>query len=98
MFRALAALGVSPEHADQIVSQPEGSAIAAARTWVSESSAPHGSEERFENGWFAGGRAVSSDLLRIAGSTLTADQAEIAQLLEIAADCATDTVTYTSAR
>jgi hypothetical protein len=33
---------------------------ARAHTWVSESSGPHGSEQPFEEGWFAGGRAVSS--------------------------------------
>ncbi|WP_434598027.1 hypothetical protein [Streptomyces sp. A5-4] len=69
VFRALAALGVSPGQADEIVSQVEAGAIAAAHTWISESSAPHGSEPQFEDGWFEGVRAVSSDLLRIADTT-----------------------------
>jgi hypothetical protein len=32
---------------------------------MSEGSAPHGSQQPFEDGWFAGVRAVSSYLLRI---------------------------------
>ncbi|MFC9249632.1 hypothetical protein ACFT7S_37985 [Streptomyces sp. NPDC057136] len=68
VFQALAA-GVATEQADEIVSQLEAGAIAGAHTWISESSAPHGSEQRFEDGWFAGVRAVASDLLRIADTT-----------------------------
>ncbi|WP_434600135.1 hypothetical protein [Streptomyces sp. A5-4] len=56
VFQALAAARVAPEQADQIVSQLEAGAIAGAHTWISESSAPHGSEPRFEDGWFAGVR------------------------------------------
>ncbi|MFD4862919.1 hypothetical protein [Streptomyces atratus] len=69
VFQALAAVGVAPEQADEIVSQLEAGAVAGAHTWISESSAPHGSEQRFEDGWFAGVRAVASDLLRIADTT-----------------------------
>ncbi|MEV5676519.1 MULTISPECIES: hypothetical protein [unclassified Streptomyces] len=34
--------------------------MAGAHTWISESSPPHGSEPRFEDGWFAGVRDVAS--------------------------------------
>ncbi|MEU1707551.1 hypothetical protein ABZ478_19355 [Streptomyces sp. NPDC005706] len=56
VFQALAAVGIAPEQADEIVSQLEAGAVAGAHTWVSESSAPHGSEQRFEDGWWACGR------------------------------------------
>ncbi|MFJ5803682.1 hypothetical protein [Streptomyces decoyicus] len=69
VFQARAAVGVAPEQADEIVSQLEAGAVAGAHTGVSESSPPHGSEQRFEDGWFAGVRAVASDLLRIADTT-----------------------------
>ncbi|MFE2038505.1 hypothetical protein ACFXBB_35855 [Streptomyces scopuliridis] len=36
--------------------------MAGAHTCISGSSAPHGSEQRFEDGWFAGVLAVASDL------------------------------------
>lgn len=62
LFEVLAAAGVPEAEADLLVSQLE----AGAHTWVSESSAPHGAELPFEDGWFAGVRAVSSYLLRIA--------------------------------
>ncbi|MFG2417108.1 hypothetical protein [Streptomyces goshikiensis] len=43
--------------------------MAGAQTRISESSAPHGSEQWFEAGWFAGVRDVASYLLRIADTT-----------------------------
>ncbi|MCZ1011861.1 hypothetical protein [Streptomyces lydicus] len=58
--------------------------VAGAHTWISESSAPHGSDPRFEDGWFAGVRDVASYLLRIADTTATAQRgraASSAQLL-----------------
>ncbi|AJC61932.1 hypothetical protein [Streptomyces sp. 769] len=69
VFQALAAVGVPPEQADGIVSQLEAGAVAGAHTWISKSSAPHGSDQRYEDGWFEGVRAVSSNLLRIADTT-----------------------------
>jgi hypothetical protein len=69
VFQALAAVGVAPEQADELVSQLEAGAVAGAHTWISESSAPSGSDQRFEDGWFDGVRAVASDLLRIADTT-----------------------------
>ncbi|AWN32618.1 hypothetical protein [Streptomyces sp. NEAU-S7GS2] len=84
VFQALAAVGIGDEQADEIVSQVEAGAVAGAHTWISESSAPHGSEPRFEDGWFAGARDVASYLLRIADTTATAQRgraASSAQLL-----------------
>ncbi|MFD3809023.1 hypothetical protein ACFWSF_26470 [Streptomyces sp. NPDC058611] len=69
MFAALAAVGVPPAQADELVSQLEAGAAARAYTWISESSAPHGSEPRFENGWAESVRTVVGDLLRIADTT-----------------------------
>ncbi|WP_327388879.1 hypothetical protein [Streptomyces sp. NBC_01207] len=74
MFQALAAVGVAPEQADEIVSKLEAGAVAGAHTWISESRAPHGSDPRFEDGWFAGVRAVASYLLSIADTTATAQR------------------------
>jgi hypothetical protein len=71
VFQALAAVGIGYEQADDIVSKLEAGAVAGAHTWISESSAPHKSEQRFEDGWFAGVRDVASYLLRIADSTAT---------------------------
>ncbi|MFB7258065.1 hypothetical protein [Streptomyces nojiriensis] len=71
VFQALAAVGIGPEQADDIVAQLEAGAVAGAHTWISESSPPHGSEPRFEDGWFAGVRDVASYLLRIADTTAT---------------------------
>ncbi|MFF7365386.1 hypothetical protein [Streptomyces sp. NPDC008125] len=71
VFQALAAVGIGHEQADDIVAQLEAGAVAGAHTWISESSAPHGSEERFEDGWHAGVRDVASQLLRIADTTAT---------------------------
>ncbi|MBV7674089.1 hypothetical protein STHAL_32090 [Streptomyces halstedii] len=71
VFQALAAAGFSNEQADDIVSTLEAGAVAGAHTWISESSPPHGSEQRFENGWFAGVRDIASYLLRIADTTAT---------------------------
>ncbi|MFD7996142.1 hypothetical protein [Streptomyces mexicanus] len=42
---------------------------ADAHTWISENSAPHGSEQRFKDGWHAGVRDVATHLLRIADAT-----------------------------
>ncbi|MFF2927133.1 hypothetical protein ACFVTP_32810 [Streptomyces celluloflavus] len=71
VFQALAAVGIGHEQADDIVSKLEAGAVAGAHTWISESSPPHGSEQRFEDGWFAGVRDVASYLLRIADTTAT---------------------------
>ncbi|MFJ2746244.1 hypothetical protein ACIO3O_42025 [Streptomyces sp. NPDC087440] len=71
VFQALAAAGLTNEQADDIVSKVEAGAVAGAHTWISESSPPHGSEQHFEDGWFAGVRNVASYLLRIADSTAT---------------------------
>ncbi|MFE4205491.1 hypothetical protein ACFRSX_30840 [Streptomyces goshikiensis] len=71
VFQALDAVGIGHEQADDIVAQLEAGAVAGAHTWVSESSPPHGSEPRFEDGWFAGVRDVASHLLRIADTTAT---------------------------
>lgn len=64
LFEVLAAAGVPAAEADLLVSQLEAGAVAGAHTWISESSAPHGSQQPFEDAWFAGVRAVSSYLLR----------------------------------
>ena len=71
VFQALAAVGIGHEQADDIVSKMEAGAVAGAHTWISESSPPHKSEPRFEDGWFAGVRNVASYLLRIADTTAT---------------------------
>ncbi|MFE6885809.1 hypothetical protein [Streptomyces sp. NPDC057702] len=52
--------------------------MAGAHTWISESSPPHGSEPRYEDGWFAGIRDVTSYLLRIADTTATAGRGRAA--------------------
>ncbi|MBI0375459.1 hypothetical protein JBE27_03985 [Streptomyces albiflaviniger] len=69
MFQALAAVGIGHEQADDIVSKLEAGAVAGAHTWISESSAPHGSEQHFQDGWHAGVRDVATYLLRIADTT-----------------------------
>lgn len=66
LFELLAAAGVPTAEADLLIARLEAGAVAGAHTWVSESSAPHGSQQPFEDGRFAGVRAVSSYLLRIA--------------------------------
>ncbi|MER6639709.1 hypothetical protein ABT285_29765 [Streptomyces microflavus] len=71
VFQALAAAGIGHEQADDIVARLEAGAVAGAHTWISESSAPHRSEPRFEDGWHAGVRDVASHLLRIADNTAT---------------------------
>ncbi|MGW2843289.1 hypothetical protein ACWCWD_36560 [Streptomyces sp. NPDC001493] len=71
VFQALAAVGIGHEEADDIVARLEAGAVAGAHTWISESSPPHGAEERFEDGWSAGVRDVASQLLRIADTTAT---------------------------
>ncbi|MFD8956558.1 hypothetical protein ACFXKH_35850 [Streptomyces caelestis] len=71
VFRALAAAGIGHEQADAIVAQVEAGAVAGAHTWISESSAPHGSDARFEDGWHEGVRDVARYLLRIADTTAT---------------------------
>jgi hypothetical protein len=78
VFQALAAVGIGHEEADDIVSKLEAGAVAGAHTWISESSPPHGSEPRFEDGWFAGVRDVASYLLRIADTTATAQRGRAA--------------------
>lgn len=67
-----------------LVSRLEAGAVAGAQTWVSESSAPHGAEQAFEDGWFAGVRAVSSYLLRIADDA-AAQQGRAASSAELRA-------------
>ncbi|AJF70467.1 hypothetical protein [Streptomyces vietnamensis] len=71
VFQALAAAGIGHEQADDIVSKLEAAAVAGAHTWISKSSAPHGSDPRFEDGWHEGVREVASYLLRIADTTAT---------------------------
>ncbi|AWN24879.1 hypothetical protein [Streptomyces sp. NEAU-S7GS2] len=78
VFQALAAVGIGHEQADDIVSKLEAGVVAGAHTWVSESSAPHGSEPRFEDGWQASVRDVASYLLRIADTTATAQRGRAA--------------------
>lgn len=78
MFQALAAVGLTDEQADELVSKLEAGAVAGAHTWISESSPPHGSEPRFEDGWFEGVRDVASYLLRIADNTATAQRGRAA--------------------
>ncbi|MEU4173287.1 hypothetical protein AB0F46_41420 [Streptomyces sp. NPDC026665] len=72
VFQALAAVGITAEEADDIVSRLEAGAVAGAHTWISESSAPRGSEPRFADGWRAGVRDIGSYPLRIADTTATA--------------------------
>ncbi|MER7983355.1 hypothetical protein [Streptomyces sp. NPDC095817] len=78
VFQALAAVGIGHEQADDIVSKVEAGAVAGAHTWISESSAPHGSERRFEEGWHAGVCDVASYLLRIADTTAHAQRGRAA--------------------
>ncbi|MET8566425.1 hypothetical protein ABZV75_39925 [Streptomyces flaveolus] len=52
--------------------------MADAHTWISESSAPHGSEQRFEDGWHAGVRDVATYLLRIADTTAATGRGHVA--------------------
>ncbi|MGW8985062.1 hypothetical protein ACWGQ9_20650 [Streptomyces parvus] len=78
VFQALAAVGIGHEQADEIVSAVEAGAVAGAHTWISESSAPHGSEPRFEDGWHAGVRDVASYLRLIADRTATTERGRAA--------------------
>lgn len=78
VFQALAAVGIGHEQADDIVATLEAGAVADAHTWTSESSPPHKSEPRFEDGWFAGVRDVASSLLRIADTTANAGRGRAA--------------------
>ncbi|MFI0264749.1 hypothetical protein ACH4OW_37790 [Streptomyces sp. NPDC017056] len=78
VFQALAAAGIADDQADDIVSKLEAGAVAGAHTWISGSSAPHGSEPRFEDGWHAGVRDVASHLLRIADTTATVQRGRAA--------------------
>ncbi|MZE72653.1 hypothetical protein [Streptomyces sp. SID5789] len=78
VFQALAAVGIGHEQADDIVAKLEAGAVAGAHTWISESSPPHKSEPRFEDGWFAGVRDVASYLLRIADTTAHAGRGRAA--------------------
>lgn len=78
VFQALAAVGIGHEQADEIVSAVEAGAVAGAHTWISESSAPHKSEPRFEDGWHAGVRDVASYLLRIADRTASTERGRAA--------------------
>ncbi|MFH8446894.1 hypothetical protein ACH4D3_37510 [Streptomyces sp. NPDC018026] len=68
VFQALVAVGIGHEQAEDIVAKLEAGAVVGAPL-VSESSAPHGPELRFENGWHAGVRDVASYLLCIADAT-----------------------------
>ncbi|MYR09023.1 hypothetical protein GTY62_00015 [Streptomyces sp. SID724] len=74
VYRALAAAGIGHEQADAIVSQVQAGAVAGAHTWISESTAPHGADARFEDGWDAGVRDVARQLLHIADTTATANR------------------------
>ncbi|MEU3110227.1 hypothetical protein ACPCK9_32715 [Streptomyces koyangensis] len=78
VFQALAAAGIGHEQADDIVAKLEAGAVAGAHTWISESSPPHTSEPRFEDGWFAGVRDVASYLRRIADTTAHAGRGRAA--------------------
>ncbi|MFJ9623332.1 hypothetical protein [Streptomyces sp. NPDC101181] len=78
VFQALAAAGIGHEQADDIMAKLEAGAVAGAHTWISESSPPHKSEPRFEDGWFAGVRDVASYLLRIADTTAHAGRGRAA--------------------
>lgn len=78
VFQALAAVGIGHEQADEIVSAVEAGAVAGTHTWISESSAPHGSEPRFEDGWHAGVRDVASYLRRIADRTTSTERGRAA--------------------
>ncbi|MFG2097172.1 hypothetical protein [Streptomyces sp. NPDC048612] len=78
VFQALAAAGIGHEQADDIVAKLEAGAVAGAHTWISESSPPHKSEPRFEDGWFAGVRDVASYLLRIADTSAKAGRGRAA--------------------
>ncbi|MFJ9188548.1 hypothetical protein ACIRQO_36540 [Streptomyces anulatus] len=71
VFRALAAAGIGHEQADAIVAQVQAGAVAGAHTWISESTAPHGADPRFEDGWHEGVRDVARQLLHIADTTAT---------------------------
>ncbi|MBM9506676.1 hypothetical protein [Actinacidiphila acididurans] len=61
--------GVPVAEADELVSRLEAGAVAGAHTWVSESSAPHGSDPAFDDGWFAGVKDASRLLADIADRT-----------------------------
>ncbi len=87
VFQALAAAGIGHEQADDIVSKLEAGAVAGAHTWISESSAPHGSEQRFEDGWSAGVGDVAGHLLRIADATATAQRGRATGRARTATTC-----------
>ncbi|WP_097915903.1 hypothetical protein [Streptomyces sp. b84] len=74
VYQALAAAGIGHEEADTIVSQVQAGAVAGAHTCISESTAPHGSDDRFEDGWHEGVRDVARQLLHIADTTATANR------------------------
>ncbi|MEU4032340.1 hypothetical protein [Streptomyces anulatus] len=74
VYRALAAAGIGHEQADAIVSQVQAGAVAGAHTCISESTAPHGADARFEDGWHEGVRDVARQLLHIADTTATANR------------------------
>ncbi|MFF9025747.1 chromosomal replication initiator protein DnaA [Streptomyces eurythermus] len=81
----LAHAGIGHEQADDIVAKLEAGAVTGAHTWISKSSAPHGSEERCEDGWHAGVRDVASYLLRIADTTATTGRGLAASSATLAA-------------
>ncbi|MEU3954457.1 hypothetical protein AB0F45_19410 [Streptomyces achromogenes] len=56
------------------MSKRKAGVVAGAHTWISASRPPHGSEQRFEDGWFAGVHEVAGYLLRIADTTATAQR------------------------
>ncbi|MFF7098309.1 hypothetical protein ACFY9A_38930 [Streptomyces rubradiris] len=85
VFQTLAAAGIGHEQADDIVAKLEAGAVAGAHTWISESSPPHRSEERFEDGWHTGVRDVASYLLRIADTTATTGRGRAASSAMLAA-------------
>ncbi|MFE9688013.1 hypothetical protein [Streptomyces sp. NPDC006285] len=51
------------------MSKLKAAPVAGAHTWITESRAPHGPEQRFEDGWHAGACDVASYRLRIADTT-----------------------------
>ncbi len=78
VLQALAAVGIGHEQADDIVPKLEAGAVAGAHTWISENSAPHGSEQHFEDGWHAAVRDVANALLRTADTTASAQRGRAA--------------------
>ncbi|KUH35796.1 hypothetical protein [Streptomyces kanasensis] len=60
--------------------------MAGAHTWISESNPPDGSEPRFEHGWHAEVRDVTSYLLRITDTTATTGRGRTASSAMLVTD------------